>query len=125
MTKTTDAMREWLSHYYDGCQNNERFKTNSVYTHGNGNGVRGLKTCRARGLIGSYPDDRINRGGYRHDLTAKGREVVDAMQVEHDERMAQWKREKEAAWRQSLELGIFLEDYSEPWHGSALVPSAD
>lgn len=96
MKKITDAMRDWLLCYLDGEMNGVRSKTNSVYTRGSGSSRRGLKTCCNRGLIISVPDDTLNAGGWRHDITLAGREAVDMMQVEVDQRRADWKCRQQA-----------------------------
>lgn len=68
--KADDLLKHWYRNY---TQNGVARPVPSMWTRGTGRAFRSLATCQKRGWIKSQPDDRLNRGGWRHDITPAGR----------------------------------------------------
>lgn len=70
LTNATALLRRW---YSDGSQNGKPYPVNSMYTRGRGANVVGLAVCQKHDWIKSHPDLKLNKGGWRHDITNLGR----------------------------------------------------
>lgn len=65
-----------LRWYRDGSQNGRPHPVNSMYTRGRGAAVFGLGYAQALDWIKSEPDSRLNKRGWRHDITDAGRAAM-------------------------------------------------
>jgi hypothetical protein len=72
--KALALLRRW---YRDGSQNGKSHPVNSMYTRGRGAAVFGLGYAQALDWIKSEPDSRLNKRGWRHDITPAGRAALE------------------------------------------------